>query len=186
MTYEGKESMHLNTSLTFSRKAVRIRQQTGQKGTPGNTQPRWTIETITPPTSSSETSGFRCSLINQIGLAPAKQPQLTNEPGEAPPLSNTNLEDVSFIRKSTLAAAIRTLRIKGTANNHTLTYAIPADEAGNKGKTDPLPHGQTHDTTRDQQGDLNTEHEEIRKRIHATHSEQETKRKKVSRGHQSS
>ena len=142
ITYEEKESMHFNTSLTFSRKAVKI-HQTGQKGTkkltPDTTQPQWTIQTIAPLTNNSKNSGFHCSLINQIGLAPAKQPQLTSEPGETPPLSKTILEDVRFMRKSTIAEAAKQLRIKGTANNHTITYVVPTDEAGDKEITDPLP-----------------------------------------------
>ena len=94
ITYEEKESMHLNTPLTFSRKAVKT-YQTGQKGTknltPDTTQTQWTIQTIAPLTNNSKNSGFHCSLIHQIGLAPAKQPQLTSKPGEAPPLSKAIL-----------------------------------------------------------------------------------------------
>ena len=113
MTHEEKESMHFNTPLTFSRKAVKIYQQTGRKETknliPGTTWPQWTIETTTPPTSNNETSGFRCSLIQQIGFTPAELPQPTSRPGETPPPGNTSLENVKFMRRSTIAEATRQL-----------------------------------------------------------------------------
>ena len=161
--------MHFKTTLTFSREAVKLHYQPGQKETrnptPGTTWPQWTIETITPPTNDNKTSGFRCSLINKMGFAPAEQPQLTSEPGETPPPSNTSLENVRFMRKTTIAEATRQLRITNTANNHTITYVKPADEANNRGITGPQPRDQTRDNTRNQQEILSTEQEQIRQRI---------------------
>ena len=98
-THEEEESMHFDTTLSFSRKAVQLHYQTGKKATenptPGIPWTRWTIKTITPPTSNKKTSGFHCSLINQIGFAPTKQDQPpTNNPGESPP--RTNLETIQI------------------------------------------------------------------------------------------
>ena len=149
--------MHFDTTLTFSREAVQLYRQNGKRAggnpSPGIPWTRWTIKTITPPTSNKKTLGFHCSIINQIGLAPTEQNQLlTNNPGETPP--PTSLENVSFMKRMTISEATKRLRITSTVNDQTITYAKLADE------TD-----QTRDNTRDQQGDISTEQKLIHNEI---------------------
>ena len=149
--------MHFDTTLSFSRKAVQLHYQTGKRTTenptPGIPWTRWTIKTITPPTSNKKTSGFHCSLINQIGFAPTKQDQPpTNNPGEAPP--RTNLEDVRFMKRIIISEATKHLRITSTINDQTITYAKLAD------KTD-----QTRDSTRERQEDTSTKQKQIHNEI---------------------
>ena len=111
-----QESMHFETALTLSRKAVKLHRQAGQthtgtdNSTPGDTRPRWRIEIRT---LDKVTPGPTCPLISKVGFASKIQHQPNNSLEEAPLSSSMDLEDVIFARRLTVRKA--TSQLESTA-----------------------------------------------------------------------
>ena len=125
-----QESMHFETALTFSRKAVRLHRQAGQtqtgmdNSTTGLTQPRWRIEITSASSKDKRVTGLTCPLIHAIGF-PSAIHQSANNLKRAPLSRSKDLENIILTETPTITEATKQLKLTATINDGETTTLLP-------------------------------------------------------------